>query len=510
MTAKRVGLFFLSLWVTFLIGAALYGSWKQPQTQGQLSLYQTDLVLEATAWHPPSSDQVELKIQLLGKDPLQQAYKQYQMVRDSIQKSLPSEAAEADPRQTPTDPPGLRSQDLLDRLSIRLGILAAVRHDQIAARQAWQTVRDAPYTSEVHRQNLALVESLEQTWQSPSSLSAAAEPLLRQALSGWFRDQTLQQLFEQTDQPEALAALQRDRQTRGEAALWRLGLVVGTPALGSLLGLALLVGWSLQQYRRKFQGDPSPADSPNQAQAETSALGVAVPWDLDTVWTTMLIWFFAFFAVSLAVPVGIQALAGLATTATARGQALLALANYSGLMLVGLGIIIYATRPYIGSFFQWLPLTVQGRWILWGVGGYFAALPLVLLISLINRQLLSDQGGGNPLLEIILQSNDGWTWLVLLGMVSVLAPAFEEMVFRGFVLTSLSRFFPAWGAVGLSAALFAIAHLNVADFLPLLVLGTVLGTIYIQSRNLAASILLHSLWNGASLLSLLFLGNGSA
>jgi len=63
-----------------------------------------------------------------------------------------------------------------------------------------------------------------------------------------------------------------------------------------------------------------------------------------------------------------------------------------------------------------------------------------------------------------------------------------------------------WQAILLSAALFAIAHLNLADLLPLTVLGVVLGTVYSHSRNLLAPIALHSLWNTGSFVALLVLG----
>jgi membrane protease YdiL (CAAX protease family) len=61
-------------------------------------------------------------------------------------------------------------------------------------------------------------------------------------------------------------------------------------------------------------------------------------------------------------------------------------------------------------------------------------------------------------------------------------------------------------AIGLSAFTFALAHLNLSDLLPLTMLGVVLGVVYSHSRNLLAPILLHSLWNTGSLVTLLVLG----
>ena len=89
----------------------------------------------------------------------------------------------------------------------------------------------------------------------------------------------------------------------------------------------------------------------------------------------------------------------------------------------------------------------------------------------------------------------------------VAAPLFEEMIFRGFLLPSLTRYLPVWGAIVSSSLLFAIAHLSLSEVLPLATLGIVLGVVYTRSRNLLAPMLLHSLWNSGTLLSLFILGS---
>jgi membrane protease YdiL (CAAX protease family) len=42
---------------------------------------------------------------------------------------------------------------------------------------------------------------------------------------------------------------------------------------------------------------------------------------------------------------------------------------------------------------------------------------------------------------------------------------------------------------------------------PLATLGIILGVVYTRSRNLLSSILLHSLWNSGTLISLFILGS---
>ncbi len=89
----------------------------------------------------------------------------------------------------------------------------------------------------------------------------------------------------------------------------------------------------------------------------------------------------------------------------------------------------------------------------------------------------------------------------LLVSTCVLAPVFEETVFRGVLLASLTRWLPGPAAVAASAVAFAAVHQHgAADSLQLLALGGVAGVAYCRTRNLAAPILVHALFNGSVLL----------
>jgi membrane protease YdiL (CAAX protease family) len=46
-----------------------------------------------------------------------------------------------------------------------------------------------------------------------------------------------------------------------------------------------------------------------------------------------------------------------------------------------------------------------------------------------------------------------------------------------------------------------------SELLPLAVLGIILGYVYYRTGNLLASMLLHSLWNGGSMLTLYLLAS---
>jgi membrane protease YdiL (CAAX protease family) len=85
----------------------------------------------------------------------------------------------------------------------------------------------------------------------------------------------------------------------------------------------------------------------------------------------------------------------------------------------------------------------------------------------------------------------------------VLAPLLEETLFRGFLLTSLTKVMPNWAAILASSTAFGLAHLSVKDLPVLIALGCLLGTLYTRSRNLLTPMIVHGSWNSV-VLTLLF------
>ena len=174
-----------------------------------------------------------------------------------------------------------------------------------------------------------------------------------------------------------------------------------------------------------------------------------------------------------------------------------------------LGVLYVAIKEYLPLSKDWFRVSLTGRWPLWGFGSYLVALPLMLGISLVNQQIWQGQGGNNPILQLVLEERDPIALSMFLFTAAVAAPIFEEVLFRGFLLPSLTRYMPTWGAIGLSSLIFSVAHLSFSEVLPLTVLGVILGFVYARSRNLTASILLHSTWNSVTMVGLFLLGNGA-
>ncbi len=77
----------------------------------------------------------------------------------------------------------------------------------------------------------------------------------------------------------------------------------------------------------------------------------------------------------------------------------------------------------------------------------------------------------------------------------VMAPLFEEIVFRGFLFRGFANSWGwVWGALA-SAAIFGAAHLQLDIFLPLAALGFALAWAYHRTGSLWTCITMHALFN---------------
>ena len=175
-----------------------------------------------------------------------------------------------------------------------------------------------------------------------------------------------------------------------------------------------------------------------------------------------------------------------------------------------LGIVYYQIKSLNGEFnfkkdyLQFNILPIKNA-IIPGIKGWLTIVPFVLLISLIMNSLIDNQNGSNPLLEIVLNNNNYLSFFLLFVTTTILAPLFEEIVFRGILLPTLSRNFGVISGIIVSAFIFALAHLSLGEMPPLFVLGIGLGITRIASGSLFSSVIMHSLWNGLTFLNLFLL-----
>lgn len=523
---KRLFLIAVTLIVIPLVAFSLWSSLTEPQITDRLQLYQTDLLLHVNelAAEPGGENLIAVRKAVLGDDPLKTAIEQYQEVRKSAQTNLQKFQAQVDQAAASTAETEILSQGnatksglaalsaannlqkqqvLLNQLDLRIGLLQVQQNKPESAQTTWQKVAasDRDITREMAEATEAtriVTAALSNLWREPPQILPDAEAQI-QTLQGWFRYVSLSRLYELQQRQDALAELQAQEQITARSTLVKLALVSTVPALGAVIGLLLLLGWGVWLLRRSESSELRPW---------------TVPWNWETIAWVLMVGFL--FAGQIAIP-GLLALgkgllggAGISISlagAAGQAKAIYTLVYYLLMASTGLFVLYRAVKPYRPLPEGWFRLTGK-RWLLWGLGGYFVALPLMFAVSLLNQQFWQGQGGSNPLLQIVLEEGDPVALLIFFFTAAVAAPVFEEILFRGFLLPSLTRYLPVWGAILLSGLIFALAHLSFSEVLPLATLGVVLGFVYTRSRGLLASMLLHSLWNSVTMVGLFILGSG--
>ena len=142
---------------------------------------------------------------------------------------------------------------------------------------------------------------------------------------------------------------------------------------------------------------------------------------------------------------------------------------------------------------------------------YFLIFPMMLGMMFISECLTSLIPTTGPVFgemykqyEVLLSSLllDNTTTILL---TVIMAPLFEELVFRGIILKGLlNKGWSANYAIWTSALLFGLVHGNLWQFIGAVLLGAVLGLVYQRTKSLLLPILLHAFNNLCAVILLLF------
>jgi uncharacterized protein len=518
---RRIILSVLSVFILIKLILSLIGTIDRPQIQGKFELYQTNLVLVASAWQPTSDlEGLEaLQKSIVGTDILKSATKQYQTARksdeqaiDNLKQSLAGLAA------SPTDGTSNKSVKLqtdlinktiasakveIDKIDLRIGILQAASKQPERAIETWQQI--IANSQQATSKNVAA--SLIDIWKS-SGVNKNTSPQIQAEMTanfdGWFSDRVLQKLATDLGDNPELVQLKATEQAAAKNALIKLALITIPRVIIGLSGVGLIIFFVVRWLILFLQhrGDP------NISTTVLNNIDVRweTPWDWEIIWQVFTVGFF--FVGQFLLPTLFSTVVNPATLTT-QGQGIYVFTSYVLMASLGIGVLYLSIKSYLPLASDWFQFNWKSNWLLWGIGGYLVATPLVIVVSLINDKIWHGQGGSNPLLQIMLESKDSIALLLFFLTAAVAAPLFEEFLFRGFLLPSLTRYLPTWGAICISGLIFGVAHLSLSEIVPLTTLGIILGTVYVRTRNLLAPMLLHSLWNSSTLVSLYILGSGN-
>ncbi|KAK9293227.1 hypothetical protein L1049_021217 [Liquidambar formosana] len=231
-----------------------------------------------------------------------------------------------------------------------------------------------------------------------------------------------------------------------------------------------------------------------------------VPWTAKTIIQVMLLWIASFWLVgSWIIPFLAHTAGFRKESLTYRGQALYSLLTDMAEGLAGIAILHRCLASFHPLPSDWFSFSLEGKWH-FDVGLGCLMFPLVNRLSQVNLNLLPILPSTPVTVSSVEQSivaRDPVAMALYAVVVSVCAPIWEEIVFRGFLLPSLTKYMPVWCSILVSSVAFALAHFNVQRMLPLVFLGVVMGAVFARSRNLLPSMLLHSLWNAFVFLDLM-------
>ena len=133
------------------------------------------------------------------------------------------------------------------------------------------------------------------------------------------------------------------------------------------------------------------------------------------------------------------------------------------------------------------------KWFVIGTGCSYI---VNVAFTIISNILGYDNGAGAEPFTSVL---DGVTQLVVL---CVFAPIFEELLFRGVMLSHHMKY-GAWSACLITALYFGFFHGNLQQLLYTPVLGVIMAMVVLKTGSLISSIIMHAMVNLISVLQVL-------
>ena len=92
-------------------------------------------------------------------------------------------------------------------------------------------------------------------------------------------------------------------------------------------------------------------------------------------------------------------------------------------------------------------------------------------------------------------------------LIGIIVPIYEEIIFRGIVLSAVSKHVKFWIANSIQAILFALLHNNLALFIFYFIFGLITGFMVKRSKGLLVGIIFHIINNSVAVFTIYWLGN---
>ena len=138
------------------------------------------------------------------------------------------------------------------------------------------------------------------------------------------------------------------------------------------------------------------------------------------------------------------------------------------------------------------------------VVGFAATYPAVLVVEQLTSALGPSASDGDEMVQYLSGPLSPLNKATAIALAVLVAPLTEEFIFRGFFYGVLKRHFGQLAGMAASAAFFAAVHQNIPAIPALFVLAVGFTLAYELTGSLWAPVLMHALFNGVSVVVILF------
>ncbi|MGB7347125.1 MAG: type II CAAX endopeptidase family protein, partial [Pirellulaceae bacterium] len=153
---------------------------------------------------------------------------------------------------------------------------------------------------------------------------------------------------------------------------------------------------------------------------------------------------------------------------------------------------------------------VKGHWPVWTWVAVAAAAPLVGLISSVILGQFMTESDSLKMMSDVFRDHCNTGFLLPLALIIGMTPAVcEEILFRGYVQTRLTRSFSPAVGVTIASMMFAAFHMDFVHCVAVLPLGFFLGFVVARSGSLFPAMFAHFVNNAIAVVGVAFAPEGN-